>query len=420
MTPSKTEPTFWEGDVPWVSPKDMKTFRVAGSIDMITSCALTRTGINLVARGAVLMVTRGMILDHTVPIALNEVPVTLNQDMKALVAVDGLRPEYLAWSLLGHQDELLARVEVAGHGTCALRTEQWGALPLPLPQLDEQTQIAKFLDYETARIDALIEKQQQLIALLKEKRQAVISHAVTKGLNPNAPMRDSGVEWLGEVPAHWEEYPLKAIFGLKHGYAFDGSKFSSVGEYILLTPGNFRERGGFRYKNPEKFYVGEEIPTDFILEAGQLLVAMTEQAPGLLGAPLFVPPGETFLHNQRLGLVRNIREDKANIAFLFHLFNSDRYRAEVSVSSTGAKVKHTSSPKLLSIKVWLPSTLEQDEITQFVDESITRLDDLVTKSKETIDLLRERRTALISAAVTGKIDVRNWQAPDAQAQAEVA
>lgn len=111
---------------------------------------------------------------------------------------------FLAWLLLGHQRELLGRVGIAGHGTCALRTEQWQALRMPTPPLEEQTHSARFLDYETAKIDALIEKQQQLIALLKEKRQAVISHAVTKGLNPDAPMRDSGIEWLGQVPAHWE------------------------------------------------------------------------------------------------------------------------------------------------------------------------------------------------------------------------
>ncbi len=149
MTPSKAESAFWGGDVPWISPKDMKTLRISGSIDTITKTAVKRSGIELLAPGAVLMVTRGMILDHTVPIALNEVPVTVNQDMKALVVQEHLRPAYLAWSLLGHQAELLARVEVAGHGTCALRTDQWGSLSLPLPPLEEQTQIAKFLDYSS-------------------------------------------------------------------------------------------------------------------------------------------------------------------------------------------------------------------------------------------------------------------------------
>lgn len=289
--------------------------------------------------------------------------------------------------------------------------EEFGKIFLPFPPLKEQTQIAKFLDYETAKIDALIAKQQQLIALLQEKRQAVISHAVTKGLNPAAPLRDSGVEWLGKVPAHWEEYPLKALFGLKHGYAFDSTKFSDSGKFILMTPGNFNERGGFRHKIPEKFYTGTDIPKDFILKSGQLLVAMTEQGPGLLGCALFVPEQGTYLHNQRLGLVQKICSDKVSVQYLFHLFNSSRYRAEVSVSSTGAKVQHTSPAKILSIKIWLPPLSEQELIARFVDDRIAKVDILEVKAEQTIELLQERRTALISAAVTGKIDVRGWQPP---------
>jgi len=278
---------------------------------------------------------------------------------------------------------------------------------IPKAPEEEQKAIADFLDHETAKIDTLIEKQQQLIKLLKEKHQAVISHAVTKGLNPNAPMRDSGIEWLGEVPAHWAEVPLKALLGLKHGYAFDSTNFADSGDYILMTPGNFNQRGGFRHKAPEKHYVGTDIPEDFILESGQMLLAMTEQGPGLLGCALFVPDKDTYLHNQRLGLVRNLRDDKVSEKYLFHLFNSSRCRAEVSVSSTGAKVKHTSPEKILSIKIWIPPLSEQKKIARFIDEMTDKINDLEVKAEQTIFLLRERRTALISAAVTGKIDVRN-------------
>jgi type I restriction enzyme S subunit len=110
--------------------------------------------------------------------------------------------------------------------------------PVILPPKEDQLAIARVLDHETAKIDALIAEEQRLIELLQEKRQAVISQAVTKGLNPDAPMKDSGVEWLGEVPEHWRNFRLKALFALKHGYAFDGSQFSEEREYALMTPGN--------------------------------------------------------------------------------------------------------------------------------------------------------------------------------------
>lgn len=249
-------------------------------------------------------------------------------------------------------------------------------------------------------------EQQRLIDLLREKRQAVISHAVTKGLNPHARMKPSGIEWLGDVPEHWEECPLGALFGLKHGYPFDSSRFDDSGDFILMTPGNFWERGGFRDKIPEKFYRGSDFPEEFVLKAGELLVAMTEQAPGLLGSALFVPAKGTYLHNQRLGLVQNLRTKRVSARYLFHLFNSSRYRAEIGSHVTGSTVRHTSPKKIRSIKIWVPTLVEQNQIARFLDERLVTFDALEAKAEETILLLQERRTALISAAVTGKIDVR--------------
>ena len=147
-----------------------------------------------------------------------------------------------------------------------------------------------------------------------------------------------------------------------------------------MTPGNFVQRGGFRPKVPEKYFTGSNFPDEFFLEEGQLLVAMTEQGPGLLGCALFVPPEGTYLHNQRLGLVEGLCEETLGERFLFHLFNSSRYRAEVSVTSTGAKVQHTSPKKMLSIKVWLPPVSEQNEIANFLDDRITRLETLEDKA----------------------------------------
>ena len=345
--------------------------------------------------------------------ALSSIAVVVSTGYIVLKSSDRLVKRYVRWLL---QEFDVAHMKTLGSGVRqTINYTDIGNSFFYEPSPDEQTQIAKFLDYETAKIDALIAKQQQLIALLQEKRQAVISHAVTKGLNPAAPLRDSGVAWLGKVPAHWEEYPLKALFGLKHGYAFDSTEFSDSGEFILMTPGNFNECGGFRHKIPEKFYTGTDIPKDFILKSGQLLVAMTEQGPGLLGCALFVPEQGTYLHNQRLGLVHKIGRDKVSVQYLFHLFNSSRYRAEVSVSSTGAKVQHTSPTKILSIKIWLPPLSEQELIARFIDERIAKVDTLEVKAKQAVELLQERRIALISAAVTGKIDVRGWQPPLANA-----
>lgn len=278
---------------------------------------------------------------------------------------------------------------------------------MPVPPRAEQTAIAAFLDRETGKIDALVAEQRRLIELLQEKRQAVISHAVTKGLNPDAPMKDSGIEWLGMVPAHWETHTLKTLFTLKHGYAFDGEQFSVEGEAILMTPGNFFESGGYRAKDPEKYYTGNDFPEGFVLRPNDLLVAMTEQAHGLLGSALFVPSEGVFLHNQRLGLVSGLRCELLSKEFLFHLFNSYWYRAAVSVTATGQKVRHTSPQKMLSIGACLPPLSEQREIVRSINQQTDSLSHLEDDADRAITLLQERRSALISAAVTGQIDVRH-------------
>jgi type I restriction enzyme S subunit len=274
------------------------------------------------------------------------------------------------------------------------------------PPRMEQSTIAIFLDRETAKIDALIAEQQRLIELLQEQRQAVISHAVTKGLNPDAPMKNSGVEWLGEVPEHWRNFRLKALFALKHGYAFDGSQFSEEGEYALMTPGNFIETGGFRRKDPEKYYVGSDMPSEFILQGGEMLIAMTEQAPGPVGTALIAPEGEHYLHNQRLGLVTRLKAEQLDTSFLYWLMNSPVLKAKVGVTAAGQKVRHTSPQKILDNEICLPPLEEQKIIAQALFEAYERCIKLTENACGSIRLLVERRAALISAAVTGQIDVR--------------
>jgi type I restriction enzyme S subunit len=411
LTPSKEEPAFWGGDVPWVSPKDMKTFRIVGSVDSVTRAALKRSGIALVEPGAVLMVTRGMILDHTVPVAINVIPVTINQDMKALVCTKRLRSSYLAWALLGHQDELLASVEIAGHGTCALRTDQWGALRLGLPPLEEQAQIARFLDYETARIDALLEKQQQLIALLKEKRQAVISHAVTKGLNPDAPLRDSGVDWLGMVPAHWDVIPLKHVCALiKDGTHLPPPRVDAG--VPLLSVRNL-QNGEFRLRDDdsmisERAYA--ELCRSFVPKTGDVFMAIVGAT---LGKVAVVP------HLPRFHIQRSIALLRPQVSAI-----EGRYLA-ATLSSSGFQsllwqnVGFSAQPGIYletvgNFRVPRPPLLEQKAINVQLADKVGKLELLIDKAEQSVELMTERRTALISAAVTGKIDVRGWVPPESQ------
>lgn len=179
-TPSKDNPEFWDGDLPWVSPKDMKQEFISNSIDRITERAVSASSVNLIPSSAVLMVVRGMILAHSVPVALTTKPVTINQDMKAMI-VDNRRLNSVFWlrCLQGLKNRLLDLTESSAHGTKCLRSEDFETLSVPIPPLEEQLRILDYLDSTLDHIDLLLVKATKLICLAEERRTALISAAVT-------------------------------------------------------------------------------------------------------------------------------------------------------------------------------------------------------------------------------------------------
>ncbi len=188
----------------------------------------------------------------------------------------------------------------------------------------------------------------------------------------------------------WRETRLGELIHIKHGYAFKGEYFSNSGPFIVLTPGNFYDEGGFKDKgDKEKRYVGE-VPEDFILNRGDLLVAMTEQAEGLLGSPATVPAINLYLHNQRLGLVTEIDNCQIDRKFLYYLFNTRRIRQQIRASATGTKVRHTSPSRIYEVSVLLPPIAIQRKIA----EMLSAYDDLIENSTRRIKILEEMAQAL--------------------------
>lgn len=258
---------------------------------------------------------------------------------------------------------------------------------LAIPTNSEQAKIANFLDFETAQIDTLIEKQQTLIQLLKEKRQAVISHAVTKGLNPDAPMKDSGVEWLGEVPEHWTIVKLSYRMKLLSGDGITSQDIEPTGQYPVY--GGNGLRGYTDRYNCEGHHVliGRQGALCGNINLAQGKFFATEHA-------VVVYPYQDF-----------------NISFLSEFLRfMDLGQYSVSAAQPGISVE-----RINGLKILVPPYYEQTEIGEHVENIIKRFEDLSTKANQQIKLLQERRTALISAAVTGKIDVRGWQSPDNKA-----
>ena len=196
----------------------------------------------------------------------------------------------------------------------------------------------------------------------------------------------------------WEKSDLTHLITIKHGFAFKSEFYSDKGQYVLLTPGSFYETGGFRDQGSKtKYYIGD-IPDGYILSQGDMLLAMTEQAEGLLGSALFVPENNRYLHNQRLGLVQILNQEKVCKDFLYLFFNSPSIRKQITEQSTGTKVKHTSPDRLCSVIGLIPPLKEQQKIA----EIISSWDQAISATERLLENSQQQKKALMQQLLTGK------------------
>ena len=279
-----------------------------------------------------------------------------------------------------------------------LNTDTIGDIYLPIPESSEQHAIVQFLDQETARIDALIAKKERLRELLREKRTALITHAVTKGLDPDSPMKDSGVEWLGEIPAHWEVKKIKRLCYVRRGASprpiDEQAYFDEDGEYSWVRIADVT--GSVRYLERTKQRLSALGRSKSVsLEPGELFLSIA----GTVGKPI-ITKIKCCIHDgfvYFVGLCEN-RE------FLYYIFScGEPYKG---LGKLGTQV-NLNTDTIGDIYLPIPTSSEQHAIVRFLDRETARIVVLMAKVHEAIDLLREYRTALISAAVSGRIDVRD-------------
>lgn len=296
-----------------------------------------------------------------------------NQGCKTLVPRVPVDVRYFAWLL----EVNTAALNVRGKGTTFLElsADELASFAVPVPRLQEQVAIAAFLDRETAKIDALVGEQERLIELLKEKRQAVISHAVTKGLNPSAQLKDSGVT-AGGIPAHWRTTTVKRFSTLQRGYDLTEAE-RTEGPYPVVTSGGSSGTHG----------------------------TFMARAPGVVTGRygstgnLFYIEQDFWPHNTSL-FVSDFHGN--NERFVWYALQTIDFRAHAAK----AAVPGVDRNDIHVIPVVVPPAEEQAAIVLYLDESCARIDALLDETARATGLLQERRTALISAAVTGQIDVR--------------
>lgn len=383
-TPKSGVAPFWDGDIPWVTPADLgksvSPYISKGSRS-ITAAGYNSCGVSLVPKNSIILASRAPI--GTLGIASNDL--CTNQGCKSLVVKDRFVPEFLYYVLLSSTEQL----NLLGRGSTFLElsADDLGSYKIPSPSECEQQKIASFLDHETAKIDTLIDKQQQLIQLLKEKRQAVISHAVTKGLNPNAPMRDSGVEWLGEVPEHWIVSKVK--------FEYENLDWRRI---PLSTEERSYRQGDYPYYGASGII---DYVDDYIFDEG--LVLVSEDGANLLARSskiAFPAYGKYWVNNH----AHILRPKDENVDFWSEVIEVRDLTPYIS----GAAQPKFTSEALSDLVVAVPANeAEIRQIAEHIREQKEKYSNLISKANKSIKLMQERRTALISAAVTGKIDVRH-------------
>lgn len=293
-------------------------------------------------------------------------------------------------------------VEAPGITRYGLSRDAIGDLRVCLPSPEHRSMIADWIDRETARIDALIAKKTQFIELLKEKRQILITHAVTKGLNPKVKMKDSGVDWIGEIPEHWQIKKLRYLLEEPLQYGANESGDASIEDgprYVRIT--DLNEAGELRNESIKR--LSPDVAEPYMLRDGDILFARS-------GATV----GKTYCYKSEHGpacfagyLIRaRVDRRKVNPDFLILAVRSHYYWAYILKTAIQATIENVGAERYSDFPIVIPQREEQEAIIVAVSGILNRIDLLTNKTQRSVDLLKERRSALITAAVTGQIDFR--------------
>ena len=407
-TPKTDEAAYWEGGIVWVSPADLSklsSIYIGDSSRKISKAGLESCSATLVPKGSIVLSTRAPI--GSLAIAATEL--CTNQGCKSLVPRQDISHFFYAYFLQASNEALNLR----GKGTTFLElsADELGTFKVPRPSIEEQNGIAKFLDRETAKINDLISEQEKLITLLAEKRQATISHAVTKGLNPDAPMKDSGVEWLGAVPEHWGHSKKLVDLAASHRHSFVNGPFGSdLLTSELVSDGvpvvYIRDIKPNGYLRVSEWCVTQKKAQQLEfcnLLPGDIIVAKVGDPPGLAAV---YPVGEPEAIVTQDVIRLRIDDEIANAEYVKWLLNSKCGQTQIDSISVEATRTRVGLGDYKQLRFFVPPLLEQCEIAKFLNQECIRLDALSNEATRGIQLLNERRRALIVAAVSGKIDVR--------------
>lgn len=394
-TPPTGDATSYGDDCAWVCISDLGPEIVSATAKGLSNKAMFAKGAKPLPIGTLLFsfkLTVGTVSFLGIPAVTNEaiaafLPVK-NIDLKFFYyAAPNFIPKY-------------GRENI--YGALLLNQELIQSAKSYFPPIEEQRSIAVHLDRETARIDGLVSKKTRFIELLREKRQSLITRAVTKGLDPNVRMKDSGVEWLGAVPKEWEITPVKYCLHELVDTEHKTIPFVSESEYLVVRTSNIRDGklvlDEIKCTDSKSF---EEWTRRATPKPGDII--FTREAPA--GEACIVPQGLNVCLGQRTVLMRT-NQDRVLPEFLLMTLYAGIAKKFIDEMSQGSIVSHFNMGEIRNLPVLLPSIEDQQAIVIFLNRETLRVDTLISKTERSIELLKERRSALITVAVTGQIDVR--------------
>lgn len=395
-TPNTNLGDYYDGDINWVTTAELREAVVHETQKKVTERAVREhSALRIYSPGSVAIAMYGATIGR---LGILGAPATVNQACCVFDRSSVLDNRYFYYWLWSYRPLLLSLS--SGGGQPNLSQDDLRSVRAPVPSLSEQTAIVDFLDRETARIDALIEKKRLLLELLEEKRLAVITHAVTKGLDPSAPMKDSGIDWLGQIPAHWIVRPLRySCASVKTGNtpSSTGPDYFDDEGVDWFTPGEFGNRveleGAARKLADEAFSEG----ACRLFPSGCVLLVGIGATLGKVGVVL-----RECSANQQINAIALIKEMIPHyLAYYLH-----GYRREVRVMSNASTLGILNQEKTKQIIVLQPPLNEQRDIVDSIQREEAAVERVKDRSARAIELLQEYRSALITNAVTGKIDVR--------------
>jgi restriction endonuclease S subunit len=401
-TPATNDLGFYDGDIPWITTSELRENIITDTTTKLTERAFKEhSALMMYPPGTLLIAMYGATIGR---LAILSISACTNQACCAFAEPVVLDPKFAFYWLLARRPELVA--ESSGGGQPNINQDKLRALRIPAPPLPEQRAIAAYLDRETARLDALVAKNERLIELLQEKRTALISHTVTRGLDANAPLKDSGVAWLGNVPRHWNVGRIRDVSESLQTGPF-GSQLHSEeytpGGIPVINPAHLRD--GRIFPDPD-VAIDEETFSRLArheLREGDIVFARR----GEMGRCALVTATEAGWLCGSGSMRMRPRNDSAYPPFLNSLLSTNGVSDWLSLESVGTTMENLNRKIVGRIPVAIPPLDEQRAIAAHLDRETAKIDALIGKVRQVIEKLQEYRTALISAAVTGKMDVRD-------------